>query len=292
MLPTIDKLSLFLGAVTLAILSIYTILRCREDSVAHLRDPELFLFLGKTRWYGLASNLGAVFSATYFFGATFIYGLLFRGTFLVITTAIFLILFWLIPSILNVALPRSEHASNQRGNVLLDLLSARLGQRDFTRIVRIYSLIYFLLLIEEISVSRLILHTLFPAQTLAAIALLVTIFFVILAYVYFGGFRAILISDFEQLKVLVPFLVLLVFLIFKDSPHAHGVTLLTFPHLDNPSGLLFATLFGIAWFSAGVDFYSRLNFTLSPGEDVLTAKKAFARISLAAIYVLLGGVKK
>lgn len=287
MLPTTDKLSLFLGAVTLAILCIYTILKCREDSVDHLHDPELFLFLGKTRPYSLASNLGAVFSATYFFGATFIYGLIFRGTFLIITTAIFLILLWLIPAILNAALPRSEHASDQRGNVLLDFLSARLGQRDFKRIVQVYSLVYFLLLIEEISVSRLILHTLFPAQTIVAVAMLVTIFFVILAYVYFGGFRAILISDFEQLKVLVPFLILLVFLMFKDSPPRHSAILLSFPHLDNPSGLLFAMLFGIAWFSAGIDFYSRLNFSLRPGEDILSVKKVFTRISLAAIYVLL-----
>jgi hypothetical protein len=287
MLPAIDKLSLFFGAITLAILSIYTILKCREDSLDHLRDPELFLFLGKTREYSLASNLGAVFSATYFFGATFIYGLIFRGTFLVITTLIFIILFWLIPKIINAALPESSHASDQRGNVLLDFLSARLGPQDFKRVVQIYSIIYFLLLIEEISVSRLILHTLFPAQDLIAVALLVTIFFVILAYVYFGGFRAILISDFEQLKVLVPFLLLLVFLMFKDSPPRHNAILLSFPHLNNISGLLFATLFGIAWFSAGVDFYSRLNFTLPKGEDILTVKKVFVRLSLAAIYVLL-----
>jgi|SRR5579863_9589150 len=201
MLPTLDQLTIFFGAVALVALSIYTILKCREDSVEHLGDTELFLFLGKTRAYSFASNLGSVFSVTYFFGAAFIYGLIFKGTLLIITTIVFIILFWLIPRIMTSSWPHNLHSTDQRGNILLDLLLRRLGHQSFQVVCRIYSFIYFALLVEELSVSRLILHTLFPAHASVAAALLVTICFVILAYVHFGGFRAILISDFEQLKI-------------------------------------------------------------------------------------------
>ena len=237
MLEHADQGAVLLGLFLLALLSIYTVEKCRRDTKGHLSNPRRFLFEGRGWRYSIASNVGAVFSVTYFFGATFLYGRLYKGTMLVIAAAIFLSLFFLLPRLIRAMHTRVEHPPDIRSsNLMLEFLKQRLGRSDYRILAGLYFVIYFGLLVEELAVSRLILSTLFPVQPAVAAIMLTTICFVILAYLGFGGFRAILISDYVQLQVIVPFVLTLIFLIYRDSPGQFAASGLELPSMGHSRG--------------------------------------------------------
>jgi len=272
--------------ILLALLSIYTLQRCRS---ADRQTGGPFLFAGRERIYSLASSVGSVFSVTYFFGATFIYGRLYGRGFLVLVT----LAFGALAAILTLILKRMHAivpvttSRTFESNLALDFLKIRLPQNEFQRLLWLYAAIYFALLVEELAVSRLVFATLFPVHPTVPALLLVTIIAVIVIYLEYGGYQAVLTSDLEQLKVLVPFTLMLVLLVGLSvplpAPSGAPSKLAEGSVVGQVGGMVFA----IAWFAGGVDFYSRLNFKMAKGKNVLREQIRFSLTALALIYVLL-----
>jgi hypothetical protein len=77
--------------------------------------------------------------------------------------------------------------------------------------------VYFALLVEELAVSRVMLNIVFRGHPVVMALLLATICAVILAYLKWGGFRAVLVADFEQLKLLFPFILAIALLSFRSA---------------------------------------------------------------------------
>src|SRR5262249_20919309 len=95
------------------------------------------------------------------------------------------------------------------------------------------------------------------------------------------------ISDYEQMKVLVIFVGALIFLMGNDLSHNIMSLTLSSSRISDPKSLFSAILFGIAWFAAGIDFYSRLNFPMRERENLLNIRLVFTYISLIGIFIVL-----
>lgn len=258
MILTVRDLLLFLALAILLALSYLTIKYAREGG-SEFRSYGTYLFGARGRRQSLASNVGAVFSVTYFFGATFIYGMVF-GTWIRIMT----VLVYVMVTLLAIYVTSRIDSGNPRtadSNILLEFFVKNLEADDCRKVIRIFTVIYFALLVEELAVSRLVLHAL-TRQPVAVAFLLTTTCFVIYSYLYLGGFRAVVTADTVQVIVLVLFLLMLIILTREYTTPAE----LLFRHLDvqRPMAMLNlagAGVFGVSWFMPAVDFYSRLNFT-------------------------------
>lgn len=284
-----DVFTTFLGTCVLLALSIYTILRCRSDEIKS-SDYESFLFSAKSRRYSLASSLGAAFSVTYL-GATVIYGHIFKAWYLVTLAIAVLSAGIIINAIIGCAHREIPDLESRHSNLLLDLLALKMRPADFHILICLYAAIYFLLLVEELAVSRLVLATLFPEHPLISSTLLATVCLVILAYLNQGGFRALLVSDYEQLKLILPFVIALAFIIYKKNSLPSHAGLFRLNGETGPYPLLLAVVFLIAWLVAAVDFYSRLNFVATPDSPIAEQQKSFACLTLLLAFCLfsLGG---
>lgn len=277
-----DLLVVFLGTATLLLLSLYTVAVCRAQLPGGAKNYMLFLFQGKTRRYALASSISSAFSLTYY-GATTIYGHLYKGwCLLCILLAVIISICVARLVIGRIERPNPGLTNNQTGNVLLDHLKVKLTPFNFSTIITLYLIIYFLLLVEELSVSRLFLNLLFPGHPAITAVLLATICLVILVYLRWGGFQAILIADYEQLKLLLPFLVAMGFLMYRNPTHiANPSTFLDTRLLTSPLSPAFGVITFVPWLVGSVDFYSRLNFAVKNPSSVCTIQKAFATLALA-----------
>jgi len=102
-----------------------------------------------------------------------------------------------------------------------------------------------------------------------------------LTYIRWGGFKAVLIADYEQLKLLAPFVLALLFLIFRrhTGSSTSDFDLLRIRATFGLDGAVLAPIFGVAWIVTSVDFYSRLNFPIRP--PVNPQRKAFITIAMA-----------
>jgi hypothetical protein len=202
--------------------------------------------------------VGAVFSVTYVFGATFIYGMVFGAWIRIMTVVVFAavaVLAIYVSSKIDLG-----HSPATDSNILLDFFAKRLHSEDFRNLIRIFSIIYFALLIEELAVSRLVLRAL-TGQPIAVAFLLTTVCFVIYTYLYLGGFRAVVTADTVQVIVLVLFLLMLMILMRQyTTPSELLLRRLTGQTPMAMLNLAGAGVFGISWFMPAVDFYSRLNF--------------------------------
>jgi hypothetical protein len=258
MILTVRDLLLLLVLAVLLSLSYLTIKYARASGT-HFRSYGAYLFEARGRRQSLASNAGAVFSVTYFFGATFIYGMVFGAWIRIMTVLVFVAV-----TALAIYVTSQVDTGNARAadsNLLLAFFAKKLEPNDFRTLVRIFTIIYFALLVEELAVSRLVLHAL-TRQPIAVAFLLTTICFVIYTYLYLGGFRAVVTADSVQIIVLILFLLMLVILMREYTTPSE----LLWRHLDRPSpmatlNLAGAGIFGISWFMPAVDFYSRLNFS-------------------------------
>jgi len=105
---------------------------------------------------------------------------------------------------------------------------------------------------------------------------------VILRYLNWGGFKAILIAYYEQLKLLCPFILAVAFLIYRNPRLTASSRGLFQPRVSaDPSAFPLALILLVSWIVAGVDFYSRLNFQPSGDDEVVRQRKAFATLALS-----------
>lgn len=283
---TVDDPTFLLALLILLFLSIVTVEWCRLDDRRFASEEER-LFSGDQKIHSFASNLGSLFSVTYFFGATVIYGHLF-GTWLFLAAALALLVsFLIIGRILDAAEALPTAARVGRSNILIDLFRAKLETRDFKMVLGIYLVIYLGLLIEELAVARLLLTSLFPDTPVLTAMVLTIISFLVLLYLYVGGFRAVLKSDVVQLAILAPFLVALLLLMRRSSDVGDLIDF----RLDIDLriaiiALICATFFGIAWFISSVDIFARFNFEVQSSKRV-EERRNLLRVTFIALTFLL-----
>lgn len=285
---SLDDATIVVATLILLALSIVTIEFCRRDPLVFRKHTSRFLFSGKTFKYSFISNVGSIFSVTYFFGATFIYSCILGPIAFVIMVTGFLIAGVIILRILNLmnqSLSSEESTSGKR-NLLLCYMRKKLSKRDFILLSRILELAFFALLVEELAVSRLVLNSLFPAHPAVTVLLLTMLCAVIYAYLSLGGFRAVLNSDFVQGVVLTAFVFVLIYLT------SHG-DLLSSIELSNArsdiSSITFLVFFGtllVSWLTMSIDSYSRLNFE-SKVWRVWGARRRLVMLSLVSTLVVL-----
>jgi Na+/proline symporter len=282
-----DNTGVFLTVALLLALSVFTLRVCRRD-LQKARNYEEFLFRGKTEIFSLASAVGAVFSVTYFFGATFIYGHVLRGWIMTVITAGLVISVLIINKILDVQSTIANGQGNR--NVLLEFLRSKYDKRDFQLILLIIFWIYFSLLVEELAVTRLVAHTLLPDNPAVTTLFLTTMVTVISVYLYAGGFRAVLVSDYAQVWILLAFVIVLIYMISNGQ----GFSTVFFEAVvPNPIGLqqlgnlFFLLVFVVSWFVCAIDSYSRLNFRNQLGEATLIKRKRFILRSTVLVAVIL-----
>ena len=120
-----DITTVLLGTLTLVLLSIYTLVNCRQELPRQRIASDDFLFGGVARRHSLAGTIGYAFSITYF-GATTIYGHLYRGWFIGMVITAILLAIIVIRTVIRDASLSSSHTTPRR-NLLLSLLSERVG---------------------------------------------------------------------------------------------------------------------------------------------------------------------
>src|SRR4051794_12761292 len=91
-----------LGTATLLLLALYTLSKCRAQLPTREREYSAFLFEGLARRHSLAGTIGSTFSVTYY-GATTIYGHLYRGWFLVMLAAGYFVSIFIVIRVLREA---------------------------------------------------------------------------------------------------------------------------------------------------------------------------------------------
>lgn len=266
-----------LGLGTLLFLGIHTLLKCGAEPKPRRDDLGGFLFEGKSPLHAIASTVGATFSVSYF-GATVIYGHLFKGWFLITLAPAALLALRLINQVITIHAQLPDCPANQ--NPLLAVLERRLSRKHYQAILKVYAAIYFLLLVEELAVSRLSLSIAFPLHPALPAILLATICLVVLAYLRWGGYKALLISDLEQLKLIIPFLLALGFILLRGTTRFSGAAeLFSIPSLKGYCLMPLILLFVVAWLASPVDLYSRLNFARTQ-DNALRPRRSVVRVSL------------
>lgn len=282
---TDDLTPILLGLAALLLLSLYTLAQCFSQRTS-IREPRTsFLFGALARRHSLASAVGSAFSITYL-GAATIWGHLYRGWFLLYLAVAFVTIAATARFIIRLSHRElSARGIHEPDNVLLEFLRVRLSPSIFKAVLRVYALIYFLLLVEELAVGRVVLRAIFPSFPAITAAILATILVVVATYLQWGGFRGVLLADFEQLKILLPFLVVLGALIFVSLPSGapSAMILATEPAAGIAAFPLGLLLFS-AWLAGSVDFYSRLNYQ-KQSSDAESENRQFAAIAVALLCV-------
>ncbi len=278
-----EIVTLLLSGVILVYLAIYTISRCKAIVSKQAVSREDFLFEGLRPVDSLASNMGAAFSLTYL-GATAIYAHLYGIGFLLYSALGFLCAGFIATRLINL-----DSRLNTKGpQVLFTHLKRQYGQSGFRIIAGIYSVIYFGLLVEEIAVGRLVMNLLLPQSRAVAAALLATLLLSVLSYLNWGGFKAILISDFAQLKLLVVFLVVLILVLVGANPISLELQQSSHRSLFAGTSVLFlGLLLFVPWLSCAPDFYSRLNYRREE-KHAYFSKREFIVGSLIAMFFVYG----
>ncbi len=281
-----DITTVLLGALTLVLLSLYTLVNCRQELPRQRPASDDFLFGGMARRHSLAGTIGYAFSITYF-GATTIYGHLYRGWFIAMAFTAIVIAIVIINFVIRSSTRESRYIRTRR-SLLLTFLETRLGEENARHIYGVYVVIYFALLVEELAVSRVMLNVVFRGHPVVMALLLATICAVILAYLKWGGFRAVLVADFEQLKLLFPFVLAIALLSFRSASLKPPVPVFATLAEGNLLTFMSAVLMLVAWIVASIDFYSRLNYVI-PSDDVSGVSRfAVGSIVLTATIFVVG----
>jgi hypothetical protein len=273
--------TLLLGTATLLLLALYTLTKCRAQLPTRPTEYSVFLFQGHERRHSLAATIGSTFSVTYY-GATTIYGHLYRGWFILLLAAGCILSLFLIGAVIREAHAAGVPAADSRSNLLLNLLRVRLGQQNTQHLVRLWIGIYVFLLAEELAVSRVVLMTVFAQYPAVPAVLIATMCIVVSVYVRWGGFKAILIADYEQIKLLLPFAIALGFVIFRGKDLSIALTHAFVPIVrTNVAAFPLGVLLMVSWKVAAVDMYSRLNFRMSASKPVEEQRLWFAVVAVA-----------
>src|SRR5437588_2370349 len=132
MILTVRDLLLLVVLGVLLSLSYLTIKYARASGTI-FHSYGAYLFEGRGRRQSLASNVGAVFSVTYFFGATFIYGMVFGAWIRIMTVLVFVA-----ATALAIYVTSQIDTSNTQAadsNLLLAFFSKNLQTNDFGPVV-------------------------------------------------------------------------------------------------------------------------------------------------------------
>ena len=105
-----------------------------------------------------------MFSVTYLFGGVFVYSKIYGLWYLLILVLALGLTWALIPKILAgiTSATSEEERIEQRGNLLLNYFRRVSAEREFQSLVEVYLFIYFLLLVVELLVTRLMFEVIFP----------------------------------------------------------------------------------------------------------------------------------
>jgi len=270
-----------LGTATLLLLALYTLTKCRAQLPRREREYSAFLFEGLARRHSLAGTIGSTFSITYY-GATTIYGHLYRGWFVIMLAAGYVVSILIVIRVLREAHAAGVPVLPGRSNLLLDLLNLRLGAANLVQVASLWTVIYVFLLAEELAVARVVLMTVFAQYPAIPAVLIATMCIVVAVYVRWGGFKAVLIADYEQLKLLLPFVLALGFIVYRGKDLAGPLNRPFVPLVNaNIVALPLGILLMVSWKVAAVDLYSRLNFRMNPQRRVLDQQVSFTALSLA-----------
>ncbi len=272
----------------LLLLSIVTMTQCKRNGPTAKSYPE-FLFRGRTFAVSLASSAGAAFSVTYFLGATFIYASILRAWTIPILVAVAISAVLFLRRIITCASNEqvAAEAADAYENLLLRLMRNRLDKRNFKIFCDLLFGCFLLLLVEELSISRVVLDSLMPGMPFVTAVLLFIIVGVILAYLYIGGFRAVLTADWIQLFVMLAFLALLLY--FVATRRRVLSSLMMSPKLPSftiVGATLLWTIYATTFLVMAVDLFSRMNFA-SPGELAVTMRLRFATISIVLVFLIV-----
>lgn len=284
----VDSQTVYFALAALLLLSIATISLCKAER-SPIETYSEFLFSGKTFFHSLVSSAGAIFSVTYLLGATFIYSTVYRAWTFVMAVVGIILAFVVIRRVIKTALREleAEVALGRRENLLLAFMRLRLPERNFRVFRNLLTLAFFLLLVEEVVVSRLILRTILPGAEPVADGFLFVIICVVLAYLYTGGFRAVLTSDLIQALVLAVFLTMLGISVASRSDTLPDLVIPPITALSHlASAVLLWTVYGVCFLVMAVDLFSRLNFRLHTGspEDLLVR---FSGLSLLLVFIII-----
>jgi|GEM_PF-6211441 len=281
--------SAFLSVFLLLLLAIVTMEACRRAHVASYDSPRAFLFRGRLPIHSLASNIGATFSVTYFFGAVVIYAQFFKSWIVLLLALFFPTLALIYGKIIKVIendLPVEGWAS-QQGNILLELLKLRLPAQTFESLMSLFLVIYVALLAEELAVSRLIFSSIVPDNPVVVAFLLSVICLVIVVYLSYGGFRAVLIADYVQGLVLCAFFAMLGLLVIQ---HGTESSLISFPTSDSDirfANLSLVAVLGLAWFLGGIDYFSRFNFDSRSPHELSEKRLRLVKVTSLLLFICL-----
>ena len=288
MIYSLSNITEALAIVLLLSICILTIIACKQDHIKE-KEEKNFLFKGQSIKHAIASSIGSVFSATYFVGAIVIYGTMFKLWMIVlvlISTALtcgFMLFFQ------RVYVNEFGNRASARNdtNILFEFLNRRLALKEFRAVTFVYFIVYFGLLIEELAIARLTLHTIFGAQPVLVAALLSAMCIVMYAYVYTGGFRAVLTSDYVQLIILVGFLIVMVYTALSKTTERTDWTAVEMGGFDFWLCLIFGSLFLFSWFVCSIEFYSRLNLANARKNNPIQNRKVIIILSMVGIFIVL-----
>lgn len=278
-----DIVTILLSGIVLIFIAGYSIARCKETISTPYRSRANFLFQGLRPIDSLASNMGGAFSLTYL-GATAIYAHLYGLIFLV-----YLCVGFLLAAVIATRLVLYFGDRARQRSPLLLLLRACYGKRNSQRLATLYTIIYFALLVEEIAVSRVVLNLVIPQSRIVSSALLATLLLVIIVYLSWGGYKAVLISDFAQLKLLLLFLLVLLFTLTARNPIALDLSQFSkAPASNGGVPLVLGLVLFVPWLSAAPDFYARLNY--HQVEHAQLGRRQFITVSFILMFIVYGSV--
>lgn len=254
---------LLLSPLILLILATVTIYLCICDPPYRIRTQ--FLFKGKGYYHSVVSAIGSVFSLSLFYGGTLSYGKTHTFTFSVATISVPIIIYFVMHRMLS-AIPDRERAviySGSSTNTLFyyaDFTVSKTGDKLFYLYI---AAVYFLLLIVEMTLARLVFSGLFPGEPVVTAALIAILFVSCAVYVFSGGFKAVLISDYVQLIVIVVFLAALCYVGFSNNlsfPSFNKIISKAEVRAIDLASFLGMVAFAVSWMICSPDFHSRLNY--------------------------------
>ena len=285
---SLDNQTAIIALLSLLILSIFTILACQRDRIKSVPINE-FLFSGKTFGYSLVSNIGGMFAVSTYFGAVFMYSTVFGPWSFAIAATAFVLAYTILIKMLRrieSALPQEELTGGIT-NILLATMNRTMSARGFGTFTRMLGAIYFCLVTVEIAVARVVLGALFPHHTILPALLVGIICIVVFAYLYIGGFKAVLNSDHLQSYVLFAFMGVLLYLAMKSRHPAPLASMSV--HLPVPQFLVaiaINTLLLTIWLTMSIDLFSRMNIKTHRSR-ISIDRVRLIRVSLGGMLLLV-----
>jgi hypothetical protein len=259
-------------------------------------DVATYLFAGNNRVFALSSSLGSVMSMAVSFTALLSAGYVFGWQVTVsLVLGAALGLAALLRFLRNPTVTRALPLVLDRrpsGGVSYIALAGDLQQQSYAAHYIFFIGAYGLMIAIELAVLRGILATMLPLPHAEIYALLFMITFVCYAYVFVGGFRGVLITDYFQLLILLWFAVLL--LLSIEPSVAKAIPAPTHGRLPSDARTLLRLHAGVCvgafgWTFASVDQWYRTAGTLAPTSARRILYVAVALACVASMGPLFAG---